>query len=107
MGATWKELLNDTTQSFSFDLTRDGELPRLERAPGGGAIVRAYTDFRRHNLCDPEDHPDPIRTFLQRTSSAGTSQPGRTPRDGVLSYPQVMGCRQLRSLRPSRGPHKR
>jgi hypothetical protein len=45
---------SDTTQSISFDLTKDGEKPRLERAPGGGAIVRAYTDLKRHNLCDED-----------------------------------------------------
>lgn len=47
---------SDTSQSFSFDLTRDGERPRLERAPRGGAIVRAYTDLKRHNLCDDDIH---------------------------------------------------
>jgi len=38
-----------------FDMTKDGELPRLEPAPQGGAIVRAYTDLKRHNLCDERD----------------------------------------------------
>jgi hypothetical protein len=32
-----------------FDLTRQGELPRLERR-GQGAIVRAFTDLKRHDL---------------------------------------------------------
>ncbi len=54
---------NDTNSSISFDMTLEGERPRLEPAPNGGAIVRAYTDLRRHNLCDPEGHPDPIRTL--------------------------------------------
>ena len=45
---------SDQTQAVSFDLTEDGERPRLEKAPGGGAIVRAYTDLKRHNLCDEE-----------------------------------------------------
>src|SRR5262249_39749310 len=39
-----------------FDLTTDGELPRLEATPEGGAIIRAYTDLKRHNLCDEKDH---------------------------------------------------
>jgi len=40
----------DVPHPFRFDLTRDGEKPRLERAPGGGAVVRCYTDLKRHNL---------------------------------------------------------
>jgi hypothetical protein len=39
---------------FVFDLARDGEKPRLERTGKRGAIVRAYTDLKRHNLCDLE-----------------------------------------------------
>jgi cytochrome c553 len=38
-----------------FDMTRDGEPPRLEQTPDGGAIVRAYTDLKRHTLCDESD----------------------------------------------------
>lgn len=34
---------------FQFDLTREGELPRLERA-GGRVVVRAFTDLKRHEL---------------------------------------------------------
>ncbi len=51
----------------AIDLTEDIAEPRLERAPGGGAIVRAYTDLKRHNLCDSEDHPDPIRDLCNET----------------------------------------
>jgi cytochrome c peroxidase len=40
---------------FTFDMTVDGELPRLERSSDGGAIVRAYTDLKRHDLCDADD----------------------------------------------------
>ena len=40
--------------SFAFDMTRQGEHPRLERTRDGKAIVRAYTDLKRHNLCDSE-----------------------------------------------------
>ena len=42
---------NDTSKSYCFDLTRDGQKPRLERN-GGGAIVRAFTDLKRHMICD-------------------------------------------------------
>lgn len=38
-----------------FDMTKTGEKPRLESTGDGGAIVRAYTDLKRHNLCDKED----------------------------------------------------
>ncbi len=44
----------DGRRSFSFDLTSEGERPRLERARAGRAIVRAFTDLKRHNLCDEE-----------------------------------------------------
>lgn len=44
---------NDPSQSYSFDMTSVGEGPFLE-ADGAGAIVRAYTDLKRHNLCDDE-----------------------------------------------------
>ncbi len=44
---------NDLPNSFSFDMTQEGLLPRLEAA-GGGAIVRAFTDLKRHDLNDDE-----------------------------------------------------
>jgi mono/diheme cytochrome c family protein len=40
---------------IGFDMTVDGQLPRLEATPDGGAIVRAYTDLKRHSLCDDAD----------------------------------------------------
>lgn len=64
---------NDTTQSFSFDMTKEGEKPRLQKAPGGGAIVRAFTDLKRHNLCDPEDRPEAIRHFCNERLAQGRS----------------------------------
>jgi cytochrome c peroxidase len=69
---------SDTNQSMSFDLTRDGERPRLERTRDGGALVRAYTDLRRHNLCDPPDRPDAIRFFCNEQLAQGRpDQDGR------------------------------
>ena len=45
----------DTSMSFSIDLAKQGEGPHLEGLPGqAGALVRAYTDLKRHNLCDAE-----------------------------------------------------
>jgi hypothetical protein len=45
--------LSDTSKAVCFDMTRDGPKPRLERA-GRGAIVRAFTDLKRHVICDAE-----------------------------------------------------
>jgi hypothetical protein len=42
----------DVKHPFSFDLTREGPGPRLERTPEGRAIVRAFTDLKRHDLND-------------------------------------------------------
>ena len=44
------------SKPVGFNMTKDGELPRLERTEDGGAIVRAYTDLKRHNLCDAADN---------------------------------------------------
>jgi hypothetical protein len=45
----------DAPRPFSFDLTRDIPKPHLERADNGAAIVRAYTDLKRHVICDDQD----------------------------------------------------
>jgi hypothetical protein len=45
----------DLGQLVTFDLTRDIPRPRLERTSKGGAIVRAYTDLKRHVICDDQD----------------------------------------------------
>ena len=70
---------NDVSQSFSFDMTTEGRLPRLERA-GEGAIVRAYTDLKRHNLCDAADVTDAIRYYcnerLAQTRPEQDDRPG-------------------------------
>lgn len=54
---------SDTSQSFFFDMTEEGEEPRLEKKSNGKALVRAFTDLKRHNLCDDPCDPDPIRFF--------------------------------------------
>lgn len=48
--------LQDVPQPFTFDLTRDGPKPRLERQPDGTALVRAYTDLKRHVISDASDN---------------------------------------------------
>lgn len=42
----------DVAKPYSFDLTRDGPAPRVEGTSSDGAIVRAFTDLKRHNLND-------------------------------------------------------
>lgn len=77
---------NDTSQTYRFDLTRVGQLPRLERSRRGGAIVRAYTDLKRHNLCDPEDQPDAIRFFCNEQFDQGRpAQDGRPGREFFIT----------------------
>jgi hypothetical protein len=49
--------VSQVTRVFEFDMTKDGERPRLEAAHGGGALVRPFTDLKRHNLNDADlDH---------------------------------------------------
>jgi hypothetical protein len=50
----WK-LPTTVAKPVGFDMTMQGQPPRLEASPDGGAIVRAYTDLKRHNLCDDGD----------------------------------------------------
>src|SRR5262249_10629708 len=47
----------DVGRSIVFDLTRDIPSPRLERRESGkrAAVVRAYTDLKRHVICDDMD----------------------------------------------------
>lgn len=45
----------DVPRVFRFDMTRDGLGHRLERRPDGSAIVRAFTDLKRHRIADEED----------------------------------------------------
>lgn len=44
----------DVVKPFHFDLTRQGEGPRLTRKGRGKVVVRAFTDLKRHDL---GDHP--------------------------------------------------
>jgi CxxC motif-containing protein (DUF1111 family) len=41
---------SDVAHPFTFDLTREGPGPRLERMSDGRAIVRAFTDLKRHRM---------------------------------------------------------
>lgn len=72
----------DTSQSIAFDLTQDGEKPRLEPNGNGGAIVRAYTDLKRHNLCDAaKDDSDSVRFFCNE--QLGQGRPDQDGRPGA------------------------
>ncbi len=49
----------DTTQSFEFDLVKSSNSPFVKAISHGQVAVRAFTDFKRHNLNDSElDHFD-------------------------------------------------
>jgi di-heme oxidoreductase (putative peroxidase) len=47
--------VQDVRQLFTFDLTKSIPKPRLERSGDNGAIVRAFTDLKRHVICDDQD----------------------------------------------------
>lgn len=57
----------DLPRPFSFDMTVEGERPRLERLPGGKAVIRPFTDLKRHDLNDPE-----LRRFANEELPQGT-----------------------------------
>ena len=71
----------DSHTGFSFDMTKDGERPRLEADGSGGAVVRLYSDLKRHNLCDDRGIPNPIRTYCNEQIAQGrpdhNGQPGQ------------------------------
>jgi len=46
--------LADVARPFWFDMTREGEGPFLARSRRGGAVVRPFTDLKRHDLNDHE-----------------------------------------------------
>src|SRR5215813_4243780 len=47
--------IHDVRQLVTFDLTKSIPKPRLERSGDNGAIVRAFTDLKRHVICDEQD----------------------------------------------------
>lgn len=68
----------DQEALVAIDLVLETAGPKLEVAPMGGVIVRAYTDFKRHNLCDPADAVDAVRHFCNETLDQGRpAQDGR------------------------------
>lgn len=45
----------DMSKPVRFNMTQVGIGPLLEKSRSGGAVVRAYTDLKRHVICDAED----------------------------------------------------
>jgi len=81
-----KGTFNDRDQSVRFDLSKDGEQPRLERTSDGGAVVRAYTDLKRHNLCDASGKQGAIRHFCnERLAQGRPEQDGQSGADFFLT----------------------
>jgi len=68
----------DGCPDYAFDMTRVGDKPRLEKGPNGTAIVRAYTDLKRHNLCD-DPGPGAIRHFCNEQLAQGRPDQGGKP----------------------------
>lgn len=60
--------------TYSFDMTLQGDGNRLEPRGRNGAIVRAFTDLKRHNLCD-EDFNHFCNELLPQGTLAGTADP--------------------------------
>lgn len=68
----------DGCPAFAFDMTRQGEGKRLAKGPNGTAIVRAFTDLKRHNLCDPPE-PGAIRWFCNEQLAQGRPDQNGNP----------------------------
>ena len=77
----------DARQGFSFDMTKDGEAPRLEADGSGGAIVRVYSDLKRHNMCDDPGIPNPVRTYCnERIAQGRPDHDGRPGQEFFLTH---------------------
>jgi len=70
--------MTDMSKMVSFDMTTDGQQPRLE-PEGEGAIVRAFTDLKRHSLCDPAGEPGAIRFFCNEALRDSRPDIGERP----------------------------
>ena len=68
----------DGCPDYSFDMTKTGDKPRLKKGKHGTAIVRAYTDLKRHNLCD-DPGPGAIRWFCNEQLAQGRADQDGKP----------------------------
>jgi hypothetical protein len=96
---------------ISFDMTRDGPEPRLERLRDGRALVRAFTDLKRHDLNDSDyDHcqragaPRQAERF-RATVCVHPAASASAPAHPSIPDPEALGCGQLGALRAPRRPH--
>ena len=46
--------VNEVLNTYDFDMTQKGIGPRPEQRYDGRAVIRAFTDLKRHNLCDED-----------------------------------------------------
>ncbi len=81
--------LSDVAKPVTFDLTREGLGARLERLPDGRALVRAFTDLKRHDISDG-DYPH----FANERLAQGTL-PGSAPASDFTEPPQPRPVRQF------------
>jgi len=44
----------DVARTFRFDLRSEGPKPHVDVDPSGRALVRAFTDLKRHKICDAD-----------------------------------------------------
>ncbi len=65
--------INDIA-TYSFNMVTTGKGNRLEPGRNGGAIVRAFTDLKRHNLCD-DDYNHFCNELLPQGNLAGFADP--------------------------------
>lgn len=69
------------TPTVAVDLTAAGSGPRLQRERDGSVLVRAYTDFKRHDMGDQLDTEKlvqagvPTREFLTRKLWGAANEP--------------------------------
>jgi hypothetical protein len=84
--------VTDVPAPFRFDLTEEGPRPRPEKLKGGKALIRAFTDFKRHDLNDPVD-PDgplgPINHFNNEQLPGGSVRGQAPASDFTIAAPNL------------------
>jgi len=61
-----------TSRPFSFDLTRDGPRPRIDRTPDGRGVIEAYTDLKRHIISEADSGGVEFSRFNNEILPGGT-----------------------------------
>lgn len=46
--------VEDVAAPYVWDMSENGDMPRIRKRHDGTAMVRAFTDLKRYNLCDEE-----------------------------------------------------